>query len=149
MQSYITDVLDRNGVDELADVRETLRSCFDDIHCFQLPRPGDQVVEDPSYDGSVTCIRQSFRLLLHRYMQSTFQVRLEGSNCVYPMNSAFVKAVIGPYTRCGCHPHQHPHQQHLEFGRQWLPVPNCHRLTHAHERGDGDVGRLGEYRKTW
>ncbi|CAH0695497.1 unnamed protein product [Spodoptera exigua] len=56
---------------ELRQVREHIRSCFDNIKCFLMPHPGHSV-EDIKFAGCLRDLREQFRLALIELVPSLF-----------------------------------------------------------------------------
>ncbi|XP_022821572.1 atlastin-2-like [Spodoptera litura] len=56
---------------ELRQVREHIRTCFDNIKCFLMPHPGHSV-EDLKFTGCLRDLREQFRLALLELVPSLF-----------------------------------------------------------------------------
>lgn len=76
MQEYLDKVLSQKFQKDLAEVRDQIEICYQDVSCYCLPHPGTDVSEKKTYDGSINSIREEFRRLLGDYVRSVFSKRL-------------------------------------------------------------------------
>lgn len=60
--SYVKTVLEitENQASELQSLRKNLSSCFSELKCFLMARPGDKVCSDPNFDGRLNGISPEF-----------------------------------------------------------------------------------------
>lgn len=77
MAGYLEDVLSQKFQKDLAEVRDQIELCYEDITCYCLPHPGTDVSEKKSYDGNVKKIRDEFKRLLADFTRGVFAKRIE------------------------------------------------------------------------
>lgn len=98
MKTYLDHVLKERAVKDLADTREHINSCFENIGCFILPHPGFKVTKK-TYDGSIGDIRPEFRSLLNVYMHKIFEEevkckQINGRSVTASELFTFIKAFV-------------------------------------------------------
>lgn len=76
MATYLESVLSQKFQKDLAEVRDQIELCYEDISCYCLPHPGTDVSEKKSYDGNVKSIRYEFKRLLGDYVRGVFAKRV-------------------------------------------------------------------------
>jgi atlastin len=70
MHEYITDkVFARGKSEEINSTRDAIRRCYQNITCFCLPNPGQQVVAK-EYDGNIQDINKDFLSLVSRFFST-------------------------------------------------------------------------------
>mmetsp|Transcript_10855 Transcript_10855/g.14132 ORF Transcript_10855/g.14132 Transcript_10855/m.14132 type:complete len:548 (-) Transcript_10855:96-1739(-) len=76
MDTYLQDVLSQKFQKDLKEVRDQIELCYEDVSCFCLPYPGEDVAEKKGYDGSINKVRKHFLYLLGDYVRRVFGERL-------------------------------------------------------------------------
>nr|CCA26450.1 atlastinlike protein putative [Albugo laibachii Nc14] len=71
MKQYTDEILSIRTQKDLANTREQIFSCFEDVNCFLLPHPGHEVTER-EYDGNVEAIDDRFLELVTAYLDDIF-----------------------------------------------------------------------------
>ena len=49
---------------EVVNVKTTVKSAFEEVQCFLMPRPSEEVMSDPNYDGNFSGRKNSLVLEL-------------------------------------------------------------------------------------
>lgn len=75
-QDLIDAVLSKTHLEDLASTREQITSVFERITAFQLPNPGDRVMEDPKFAGQLEQVRGRFLEVLELYTYELFHKNL-------------------------------------------------------------------------
>lgn len=76
MSNHLNGVMNKTHLEDLRVTRDQIFESFEDVSCYMLPHPGFEVSENDQYDGAIQSIRDTFRILLERYVHTVFTERL-------------------------------------------------------------------------
>ena len=98
MDEYLDQILGSRTQQDLADTREQINACFDELSCWLLPHPGFEVTKK-NYDGDVSKIRPEFLQLASKYLGRVFGEKLtwkkiHGNPVTAPELLNFIKVYV-------------------------------------------------------
>lgn len=98
MEEYLSEILSSRTQKDLADTREQINECFQELSCWLLPHPGFEVTKK-NYDGKVSKIRPEFLKLASMYIERIFGKHLSpkmvhGQPVTAPELLNFVKVYV-------------------------------------------------------
>eukprot|EP00924_Labyrinthula_sp_SR-Ha-C_P003089 maker-scaffold_50-snap-gene-1.6-mRNA-1 protein AED:0.01 eAED:0.01 QI:99/1/1/1/0.5/0.33/3/525/524 len=75
--AYLEEVMSSSGHRDLAEVRNQISVCFEEINCYCLPHPGTKVTEKRrKFDGAVSGLNPEFKELLEDFIYRVFKFRV-------------------------------------------------------------------------
>ena len=86
--------------EDVQAVQSAIRECYQHLHAWPLPRPGDDVVEDDEYDGSMAAVRPAFKRLVEQLVWCMCERWLEPKQIAgHPLNATQLARYIATYVQ--------------------------------------------------
>merc|ERR1711994_548952 len=76
MELYLQTKLEAKQQHDLQEVRDQINLCFEELSCYCLPHPGEEVAENEEYSGQIDDLRPQFKYLLADYCRRVFSEKL-------------------------------------------------------------------------